>query len=190
MDAISKGGPADVPAPGLLASNEPPPNATFILADIHRLLKRHLPAELVPSMITLRRHSKSRLLKMRVPGASRRPKYKWGAVKALYEGSNSPAAGGGGAAYTDDQLTRVLGAVLEPLVTHLGELTKQVAGLPGVHRALMNKYDAATSLSQARAAAAEDKLVDARRLSDLETAVTKLTVAVARMTERLPATPG
>jgi hypothetical protein len=190
MDAISKDWPVDTAADGLVASTEPPPNATFILADIHRLLNRHLPAEQVPSMITLRRHSKSKLLKMKVPGASRRPKYRWGAVKALYEASSSHAAGGAGGAYTDDQLTRVLGAVLEPLVTHLGELTKQVAGLPSVQRALMNKYDAATSLSQARAAAAEDKLVDARRLSDLETAVTKLTVAVARMTERLPAPSG
>jgi hypothetical protein len=184
---ISNPTPAVASAHQLVAP-EPPAAAGFNLTEIHKLLTRHLPADQVPSLITLRRHAKDKLVRHIVPGTVRRPKFYWGRVKAFYAARARPAkvrqtsAGEGG--YTDEQLARVLGSILEPVLVQLLDVTKQVAALPAVHKALMNKYDGATNLAQARAAAAEERLAAERKNSDINASLMRLTVAVARLAEK------
>lgn len=170
-----------------------PPTAGFDLTKLHQILVERLRPGQAPSLITLRRHAKTELAPYLVTGtASKRPLYYWAKVTAHYEKRHAARASESAApvqvaGYTDEQLERVLGNLLGPLINQLAEVTRAIASLPAVRSSLMMKYDAAAALSSRRADQAEEQLREARKSMDLERNVIRLTAAVGKLTEAVTA---
>lgn len=169
-----------------------PREASFSLADSHRLLVREFGKESVPSIVTMKRAAASGALK--TLEASRaghtHPRYSWAKMRAHFQPRSAPAADPApappGTAITQEQLAaavaHALMPLLAPLATRLEAVEKAVGSLAGVRQTLMLKYDAAASSALNKAEMLDQQLRETKRLLDVDTQVRKLAAEVGRLT--------
>lgn len=184
------------PQPRRQLPKQVPRDASFGIADCHRLLMREF-GDAAPSIATLHRHAKAGQLKaMETKPSNKPPRYIWSRIRSHYqpravapaalpEPGHAPAGVGFSQEQLAGALAAALGPLMQPVLEELASVRKEVAGLAAVRQTLMLKYDAAAGAALNRAELLNEQLRATRQLLDLDGKMTKLTAELARLASRV-----